>query len=90
MAKYLFKKIDEVREDVIGLEVIDVEEKGQIMYLKDKKGRIYAIDFTGKDGAVVTAYSTDKEKLEELQMMFDALLVKLDIDEEELYKYMEY
>lgn len=89
MAKYLFKKIDEVRNDVIGLEVIDVEEKGQVMYLKNKEGRIYAIDFTGKDGAVVTAYSTDSERLEELQMKLDALLTKLDIDEEELYEFME-
>lgn len=89
MAKYLFKSIDEVREDVIGLEVIDVEEKGQLMYLKDKEGRVYAIDFTGKDGAVVTAYSTDSERLEELQMKLDALLTKLDIDEEELYEFME-
>jgi len=89
MAKYLGKKIDEVREDIIGLEVIDVEEKGRAIHLKDKKGRTYTIDFTGKDGAVVSAHSTETEEFKYMGMKLNALLEKLGIEEEELWAFME-
>ena len=88
MAKYLGKKIDEVRKDIIGLEVTDVEEKGRAIHLKDREGRSYTIDFTGKDGAIVHAHSTDSEELEFIRMKFDALLEKLNIEEEDLLKSM--
>lgn len=84
MARYVFKPIDEVRNDVIGLKVIDVEPKGRVLHLEDSEGRIYSIDFTGENGAVVHAHSTNSEELEMIIYKFNLLLEKLGIDEEEL------
>lgn len=89
MAKYLFKKIDDVRNDIIGSKIIDIEEKGRVIYCEDKEGRIYAIDFTGTDGAMVIAYNTDKEELESLGIKLNALMQKLNINNEELMEFME-
>lgn len=86
---YNYKPIDEVREDVIGLKVIDVEAKGMILYLENEEGRSYAIDFTGKDGAVVHKGTTEKENIEDKLLLFDLLLEKLDISEEELWELYE-
>lgn len=80
------RKIDEVREGLIGLKVVDIEEKGKVVYLENEKGRIYSIDFTGDDGAVVLRHPTIKERFESLEITFSLLLQKLDIDEEELWE----
>lgn len=79
------KKIDNVRNEIIGLKVIDVESEGRVIHLEDEEGRYYSIDFTGKDGAIVYKGTTDKEDLENLQVVFNLLLEKLDIDESDLW-----
>ena len=80
------KKIDEVREELIGLKVVDIEEKGRVIYLENGEGRVYSVDFTGDDGAFVLKHPTGKERFEDLETTFSLLLQKLDIDEEELWE----
>lgn len=89
MAKYLFKKIDEVRNDIIDCKITDIEKKGRVIYCEDKEGRMYAVDFTGQRGAVVNAFNTDKENLEILSIKFDALMQKLNIKDEEIQEFLE-
>ncbi len=86
-----FVNIDNARTELIGkkFEILDIEERGRALYLQDDKGRIYVIDNTGKNGARVCAQKTDNEELEELKMKFDALMRKFNVDEEDLFNYME-
>lgn len=51
-----YKKIDDAREEVLGLKIIDYLEGGEVLFLEDDEGRNYSIDFTGKDGAVIQGY----------------------------------
>lgn len=80
------RKIDEARDEVIGLKVIDIEPEGRAIHLEDEEGRNYSIDFTGKDGAIVYKGSTREEEIDNKLMMFDLLLQKLAINEEDLWK----
>ena len=83
-SKYSRKPIDEARNDLIGTKVTDIEVKGQVIYLQNEEGRIFAIDNTGSNGAVVFAYAIDSEKLETLESLVNAIMTKLNIDEDEL------
>lgn len=80
------RKIDEVRDELIGLKIIDIEEKGNVIYLENEEGRVYSVDFTGDDGALVLKHPTDKEKFEDLEIMFNLLLEKLGIYEGDLWE----
>ena len=82
-------KIDDLRRELIGLKIIDIEPKGRAIHLKDEEGRTYSIDFTGKDGAIVYRGNTKKEIIESKLMLFDLLLQKLEIDESELWDLYE-
>lgn len=84
--KYSYKPIDEVREDVIGLRIIDVEAKGSILHLESEQGRSFCIDFTGDDGAVVHKGPTPVEELENLRTVLNFLMRHFDIDEDELWE----
>lgn len=86
IGKYFYKPIDQVREDLIGTRITDIEPDGRIIYTQNEEGRTFAIDTTGKDGAVVNALTTETERLDDLIMKVDALVEKLGIDEDELYK----
>ena len=83
------RKIDEVRDNLIGLKVIDIEPKGRAIHLEDEEGRAYSIDFTGDDGAVVLKHYTEEERLENLETEFGLLLEKLNIDESDLWELYE-
>lgn len=83
------KKIDEVRNEIIGLKIIDIEPQGRAIHLEDEEGRNYSIDFTGKDGAVVYRGTTEKEDIQAKMMLFDLLLQKLEINEEDLWELYE-
>jgi len=86
VARFLYKPIDEVRKELIGLKIVDIEPKGAVIHLQDKEGRRYTIDNTGENGAVVHAYATESERLNELEQMFEALLEKLGIEENDLWE----
>ena len=60
-----------------------------LIHLEDEEGRYYSIVFTGKDGTIVYKGATDKEGFENLQVMFNLLLEKLDIDESDLWDLYE-
>lgn len=83
------RSIDEVRDSLIGLKVIDIEPKGRVIYLEDEDGRVWSIDFTGEDGAVVLKHYTEEERLENLETEFGLLLEKLNIDESDLWELYE-
>lgn len=83
------RKIDEVRDNLIGLKVIDIEPKGRAIHLEDEEGRAYSIDFTGDDGATVSRHRTKEERLEGLEIEFKLLLQKLNIDESDLWDLYE-
>jgi len=83
------RKIDEVRDNLIGLKVIDIEPKGRAIHLEDEEGRAYSIDFTGDDGATVLRHQTKEERLEGLEIEFKLLLQKLNIDESDLWDLYE-
>jgi len=78
--------IDEIRDFIIGTEITDIEEEGRVIYVKDKTGRSYCLDTTSSEGVFAHANSTTDEELVNMKELFNALLEKLDIDEEELYK----
>lgn len=80
------RKIDEARDEIIGLKVIDIEPEGRAIHLEDEEGRNYSIDFTGKNGAVVYKGNTRDEEIDNKLMVLDLLLQKLEISEEELWK----
>jgi len=84
--KYAFKPIDEVGNDLIGLKITDIEEKGRAIYLEDSEGRTYTIDTTGKDGVIVHADATDKERIELLEQVVDALMQILDVTEDKIFE----
>lgn len=87
IGKYFYKPIDEVREELIGAEITDIETKGNAIHLRDKNGREYTIDTTagveGK-GVVVHSYLTEKEEIELIKNVVTSLLEKLNIDFDEL------
>lgn len=83
------QRIDDIRNELIGLKIIDIEPEGRAIHLEDKDGRGYSIDFTGKDGAVVHKGNTKEELIENKMMLFDLLLERLDIDELELWELYE-
>ena len=85
--KYFYKPLDEVKSDLIGLKITDVEDR-TVIHLEDAEGRGYTIDLTG-DIPVVHAHATLKERLELLEDFFSALLEKLNISEEELLELLE-
>lgn len=80
------KKIEKARNEILGLTLIDFTDDGKALFFKDEEGRNYTIDFTGKDGAVVNRGLTRDEEIEHKLMLFDLLLEKLDISEEELWE----
>lgn len=80
------KKIENARNEIIGLKLIDFIDDGKVLFFKDEDGRSYNIDFTGKDGAVVNRGLTRDEEIEHKLMLLDLLLEKLDISEEELWE----
>lgn len=82
-------EIDNVRDELIGLKVIDIESKGKAIHLENEEGRCYSIDFTGQEGAVVHKWSTEKETLNSKLILFDLLLEKLGIEESELWELYE-
>lgn len=83
------RKIDEARNEIIGLKIIDIEPQGRAIHLEGEEGRSYSIDFTGKDGAIVYRGTTEKEDIKNKLMLFDLLLQKLEISEEELWDLYE-
>lgn len=83
------RKIDEARDEVIGLKVIDIESEGRAIHLEDKEGRSYSIDFTGKDGAIVYKGNTREEEIDNKLILLNLLLEKLDISEEDLWDLYE-
>lgn len=83
------RKIDEVRDNLIGLKVIDIEPKGRVIYLEDEDGRVYSIDYTDGNSGVVLRHQTNEERLECLETEFQLLLKKLNIDESDLWKLYE-
>jgi len=90
MIKNSYLNLDDVRDELIGkkFKIADIEAKGKAIYLEDQDGRLYIIDTTFKDEVKIIALDTDGEKLEKLEMKFDTLLRKLNIDEDELEKEM--
>lgn len=80
------KKIEEARNDIIGLKLIDFMDDGDVLFFEDTEGRSYSIDFTGKDGAVVNRGLTRDEEIEHKLILLNLLLEKLDISEEELWE----
>ena len=83
------KKIDDARDEIIGLKIIDIEPGGRAIHLENEEGRSYSIDFTSKNGAVVYRGTTEKEDIENKLTLFDLLLQKLEISEEELWDLYE-
>ena len=83
------RPIEDVRKEIIGLRLVDFIEDGKILFLKNEDGRNYTIDLTGKDGAVVHRGNTEKENIENKLLLFDLLLEKLDICEDELWELYE-
>lgn len=83
------RKIDDVREEVLGLKIIDYLEGGSVLFLEDEEGRNYSIDFTGESGAIVHKGTTEKEDQYNKNILFDLLLRKLNIDEEDLWELYE-
>jgi len=84
LSKYNYKPIDNVREQLLGSTVTDIESLGRVIYLKDSEGRPFVIDTTGTDGAVVHAGLTDSEEYEYLKDVVAALIIKLNLNEDEL------
>ena len=82
-------QIDVIRDELIGLKIIDIEPEGRAIHLENEEGRAYSIDFTGKDGAIVYRGNTEKEIIESKLMLFDLLLQKLEIDEDDLWELYE-
>lgn len=87
--KFSFKEIDEVREELIGLKITDIEEKGKVIYLEDAEGRPYTLDTTGTNGVLVHAGLTDKEKIEHLETLINGIIDALDIEEKVLEEICE-
>ena len=83
------RKIDEVRKEILGLKLIDYLEGGKVLFFEDEEGRNYSIDFTGENGAIVQKGTTEKEDIETKMVLFDLLLQKLEIDEDELWELYE-
>ena len=81
-------KINDVRNKILGLKLIDFIDDGKVLFFEDGEGRSYSIDFTA-DGAIVHRGSTKEEEMENKSMLFDLLLQKLDISEEELWELYE-
>lgn len=84
-----YKPVDEVRDRLIGLKIVDIELKGRVIHLEDEEGRTYVIDNTGEGGAVAHAFPTAKEDLRVLERLFQLLLQKLGIDEDGLWELYE-
>ncbi|KXG78252.1 hypothetical protein [Thermotalea metallivorans] len=85
--KYFYRSINEAREDLIGTQVVDIENNGSAIHLQDSNGREYTIDTTGEI-PVVHAFSTEKERLEFLEDAIQVLIEKLNISEDELIEAM--
>lgn len=81
--RYFYKPIDEVREEIIGLKVIDIEEKGRAIFLEGENGREYVLDTTGEE-VVAHKFLNEKERLSNLEEMLSALMHKFNVEEEEL------
>lgn len=82
-------KIDDVRKEILGLKLIDYLDGGKTLFFENEEGRLYTIDFTGADSAIVHKGSTEKEEMESKMMLFSLLLQKLEISEEELWDLYE-
>jgi hypothetical protein len=83
------RDVDEVRDRLIGLKVIDIEPKGRAIYLEDEDGRVYSIDYTEGNRGTVLIHQTNEEKLECLETEFHLLLKKLNIDRSDLWELYE-
>ena len=81
-------KINDARDVILGLKLIDFLDGGEVLFFEDEQGRDYSIDFTGSNGAIVNRGST-KEDIETKLMLFSLLLQKLGISEDELWKLYE-
>lgn len=90
VANYFQKPVDTVRGDLLGAKVIDIESNGRVIYLEDEEGRTFSLDTTGNDGVVVTADLIDKEKIEHLELMVEALLETLGVKEEDVFKKLSH
>lgn len=84
-----YQKIDDVREEILGLKLVDYLEGGNVLFFVDEEGRDYSIDFTGKNGAVVNRGSTPKENQENDSILLNLLIQKLGIDVQELWELYE-
>lgn len=83
------EKIDDMRNAILGLKLIDFLDGGEVLFFEDEKGRSYSIDFTGEGPAIVHRGTTKDEDIENKMMLFDLLLEKLNISEEELWELYE-
>lgn len=86
--RYFYKPVDDVRNDLIGAEITDIEQDGRAIYLKGIDGRDYAIDTTGEK-CVVHAFNTVDEDIEFLYCVIRAIASKLSIDDEELQSMLD-
>ncbi len=79
-----FIDVEEVRDEILGLRVVDFIGENNIIFLENEEGRIYTIEAT-QEGMVVNKGSTTEEEFEMLKVSFNLLLQKLDVDEDELW-----
>lgn len=86
--KYVYKPIDDARDDLIGARIFDIESNGAAIFLADSKGRKFIIDTTGSE-KVVHALANDNEKIEQLTTIVECLLDKLGMSEDELLQMLE-
>ena len=82
--KYAFKPIDEVRGDLIGLKITDIEPKGRAIHLIDSNGRTYTMDTTGEKEVVVRADASDSEKIKGLEKIIEALMQVLNVTDDKI------